>query len=331
MFDFPDVPNLPGVPGLLRVPQAAFNVVSQGLGDAAHIMRTVTGLTRSNPLAALSTIGTDILDAQDLIGGVTDTLTNYATSVMGEFIPPVAHISAGLQSIATSILDNPSDPVSSIASDIVGTSAELDVTDAAFDESTGLEPETLDGVETVTVTAYKLDAQWGIFKDGKTVIKADSVAEFGVKKEWTISDYPIEEGGFESYNKVYIPFDARVKFTAGGSLENRANLIEAIEAIAGDLQLYDVAMPEMIYKSVNVVHYDVRRKSDNGLGLLIVDVYLEEVRANATASFSTAAAEPVSASPAPAPKSPTAAPKKNNGTVQPKQVLPDPIPGVGVL
>lgn len=315
MFDFPDVPNLPGVPNLLRVPQSAFNFVSQGLGDASSIMRGVSAIARSNPLAALSTIAPDILDAQSLMGGVQSTITNYATSIMGRFIPPVASITAGLTSIADAITASPSAALETIADDIGGTTAELGVTDAAFDEVQAPE-EALDGVETVTVTAVKLDAQWGIFKDGKTVIQADSVAEFGIKKDWTISDYPVEDGGFQSYNKVYVPFDARIKFTAGGSRENRAALIEAIDAIAGDLLTYDVAMPEQIYPSVNVVHYDIRRRADNGLGLLIVDVYLQEIRKTATAEFSTAAADPAAVSPAPAPKSPTAAPKKNNGTTQ---------------
>lgn len=329
-MDYPDVPDLPGVPALLRVPAAAFGLVSQGLSATSGIMNSVALIAHANPAAILTTIAPQIGDAVSLIGGVSSTISRYANSALSRFAPSVDIISAGLSSIQDSILNSPSDSLDSITDTIDSTALQTDATSEAFDASQ--EVTTVDGVETVTVTAYRGGPQWGIFKDGKSVIKADNVLSFEYKRDWTISDYPIEEGGFESYDKVQLPFDARVRFSAGGSLDTRQALIDSIEAIAGDLLLYDVVTPEKTYQSVNVVHYDLHRKSDDGVGLLKIDVYLEEVRNTAQAAFSTAAAAPAdNASKTPAPKSPTAAPQKNNGTVQPKQVLPDPIAGVGIL
>ena len=77
-------------------------------------------------------------------------------------------------------------------------------------------------------------AQWGIYKDGLPVVVADSVVSFGFKKDWNIADYPVEEGSFESYDKVETPFGARVRFASGGSTANRQALLQSIEAIAGD-------------------------------------------------------------------------------------------------
>jgi hypothetical protein len=120
--------------------------------------------------------------------------------------------------------------------------------------------------------------QWGIFQAGIPIITADSVISMEYKQEWIISDYPLEGGRFESYDKVFVPFDVRFRFSMGGSEARRAALLDSVAAIAGDLNFYSAVSPERAYPSVNVAHYDYRRTSINGLGLLIVDVWLNEIR-----------------------------------------------------
>lgn len=144
--------------------------------------------------------------------------------------------------------------------------------------------------------------QWGIFLAGIPVVVADTVVDHAFKAEWALSDYPIEEGGFETFNKVFVPKDARFRFAAGGSEANRQALLESIDAIAGDTNLYDIVTPTKVYESFNITHYDFRRTSINGLGLLQVDVWCLEVSIGATVLSST--------------KDPTSATQNNDGTVQ---------------
>jgi hypothetical protein len=139
--------------------------------------------------------------------------------------------------------------------------------------------------DAVTLLGGLLAPQWGIFLSGVPVIVADSVVALDFKQEWTISNYPVEMGAFESYDKVQTPFEARVRFSAGGSAANRQALLNSIAAIAGDLNLYDVVTPEVIYQSVNVGHYDYHREAARGLGLMVVDVWLIQVRVSATQTF----------------------------------------------
>ena len=120
-------------------------------------------------------------------------------------------------------------------------------------------------------------AQWGVFSGGGAVITADTVLSLGYKQEWSISDYPVERGSFESYDKVALPFDARVRFAAGGSATNREALLSSIAAIAGTTQVFDVVTPEFVYTSATISHYDYQRTSHQGLGLLQVDVWLLQV------------------------------------------------------
>jgi hypothetical protein len=126
--------------------------------------------------------------------------------------------------------------------------------------------------------------QWGFFLNGAQVVKSDNVVAFDFKRDFVISDYPQEKGSFESYNKVQIPFDVRFVFTAGGSESDRANLLASIEAVVGDLNLYEGVTPEKAYRNLNLVHYDVRRTAQNGNKLLIVSVGAQEVRQVTSAS-----------------------------------------------
>ena len=120
-------------------------------------------------------------------------------------------------------------------------------------------------------------SQWGIFSGGGAVISADTVAEFDYKQEWAISDFPVERGAFESYDKVDLPYDARVTFLAGGSEANRSALLSSIAAVAGTTQVFDVVTPEAVYISATISHYDYQRTAKRGLGLLSVTVWLLQI------------------------------------------------------
>jgi hypothetical protein len=130
--------------------------------------------------------------------------------------------------------------------------------------------------------------QWGLFLGGSPVVVADTITEMGYKQDWAIADYPVERGGFESYDKVNIPFRAVFQFVSGGSDAKRQALLDSIAAIGDTLTLYDVLTPEAVYVGVNVEHYDYRRASSNGLGLMIVNVGVLEIREEGKTDFKNA-------------------------------------------
>ena len=130
--------------------------------------------------------------------------------------------------------------------------------------------------------------QWGVFLNGTPVVIFDTFVSIDYRQTWNLSDYPVEQGGFESYNKVYTPFETRVSFATGGSEGDRAAMLASVAAIAGTLQLFTVVTPEAVYQSVNVKHYDYHRTATNGVGLITVDLWLEEVRVTVSESGTTA-------------------------------------------
>ncbi len=137
---------------------------------------------------------------------------------------------------------------------------------------------------------------WGLFQDGIPLITADSVVTMGYKQDWSISNYPVEGGAFETYDKVQLPFEIRLQFSKGGSSAAKAAFLQSISQIAGNTQLYDVYTADAIYNDVTIMRYNYDREALKGVGLLVVDVYVIQVSVTATQQFSNTV-NPASASP----------------------------------
>jgi hypothetical protein len=147
--------------------------------------------------------------------------------------------------------------------------------------------------------------QWGIFdSNNNLVVEATSVISTDFRGDYEISDYPVEQGGFASYNKVIRPFDVRVTLTCAQSQANRTAFLTALEAARASLDLYQVGTPEYAYQSVNIVHVDYTRSARSGASMIIADVWLRQVIETATATFSNTASS-------------SGADPVNGGTVQP--------------
>ena len=160
-------------------------------------------------------------------------------------------------------------------------------------------------------------SQWGLFLSGFPAITADNVVSFDYRQAAIIADYQIEEGGFETYDKVQMAFNVALRFSAGGSESNRQALIDSAQQAFGtsttpNLSLYDAVTPEVTYQNVNVEHWTYRRTATNGVGLVTVEVWLAEVRVTASPQFTNA-------TPITSPKSPTTQSTVSDGKVQPFQ------------
>jgi hypothetical protein len=127
---------------------------------------------------------------------------------------------------------------------------------------------------------------WGIFLNGGQAFPYNSVIDFDFKQDYTLADEPIEEGSFVSYDKVQHPFDVRMRVASGPSPSDRQALLVAARAAAADLNLYTVVTPEDVYDSCNITHVDWKRSSDNGVGIVVVDFWFQEIRQSATSTLS---------------------------------------------
>lgn len=160
------------------------------------------------------------------------------------------------------------------------------------------------------------DAQWGVFNDGgDLVIDPDSFGAIEYMKEYRISNFPVEEGGFQSFNKVETPFSARIAMFKGGSDADRLDFLATVEAAIMTLDLYSIMTPSRGYDNANLTRYDYSQTAQNGVTLLRVDLSFEQVRDTAVATFTNS-------------KAPGGADAVNDGSVQPKAPTPAQTPAV---
>lgn len=153
------------------------------------------------------------------------------------------------------------------------------------------------------------ETEWGIFLDGEPAIEFRSFVSVDYRQDWSIADYPMEGGAFQSYDKVQLPFDVRVRVASGGKLFEREQLLAEIDEMANSLDLFDVVTPEKVYVAVNCSHYDMRRNANNGVGMITLDVWFTQIRETATQQFSNT-------------QQPSDAGRQNGGNVQPRSVPP---------
>src|ERR1700744_6577075 len=74
---------------------------------------------------------------------------------------------------------------------------------------------------------------WGVFdQNGNPVIQPDSFYGMTNTNRWKVADFPLQDGDFNSYNKVIIPREITLKITQGGSLQQRTALLVAVAALA---------------------------------------------------------------------------------------------------
>lgn len=128
-------------------------------------------------------------------------------------------------------------------------------------------------------------SRWGIYLDGLPVIPLGSTITFDYSEDYTISNYPQERGAFQSYNKVQVPSRIKTRVARGGSDAERSEFLTSIALQMRTTELYDVLTPEGVFSDYNFIHQDQRREASRGLGLVTVDVHLEQVRLSATSEF----------------------------------------------
>ncbi len=164
----------------------------------------------------------------------------------------------------------------------------------------------------------KTSIQWGLFNDkGTLALKPDSIVAFEFQREYRIADYPIEEGSFENYNKVTLPYDIRIVMTKGGTIAERKSFLDTLDLVVASLDLFTVVTPERIYSNANLSQQSYRRQADEGATLLTVELRAQEIRTKVSVQFvSSAAAAAGATPPGTDTHAPSGADPRNNGSVQ---------------
>lgn len=124
---------------------------------------------------------------------------------------------------------------------------------------------------------------WGIFDSkGNLYLQPDSFLGMEYRNGCTVSDYPVEQGAFNTYNKVQTPFEATVSLAKGGEAADRAKFLLAVENIFATTNLYTIITPELTYSDVTITRYDYERRTRNGANFIVAHIQFIQVRQNPT-------------------------------------------------
>jgi hypothetical protein len=119
-----------------------------------------------------------------------------------------------------------------------------------------------------------------------------SVVDFEYAADSPISTYPQEQGGFQSYDKVQLPFDVKLRLACDGNAPQRQSFINTLKALRTSLSLVSIVTPEVTFPSCNCVHFDFRRSAANGVSMIVADVWFEQVAVTGSLSFGDSTQQP---------------------------------------
>lgn len=154
---------------------------------------------------------------------------------------------------------------------------------------------------------------WGVFdSNNNIVINADSVMDFGWRKENRIPNFPIQQGEFATYNRVGLPNETSVVLVKGGSLSERTAFLQQVDAVVDqkNVSLYTIRSPEKSYVNVSCNRAELSRRGKDNAYYIDVELYFTEI-VQVTAQYSTTAVSTPNAS------TPSAAPVTNQGLNNP--------------
>jgi len=162
------------------------------------------------------------------------------------------------------------------------------------------------------------DPVWGVFdSDNVPVLAPDSIIDFSNRKQFRVSDFPVQQGQFASYNKVALPFEIAIKMTSGGTVSDRTQFLNDVEFVAASTDMYTIVTPEKTYLNCNATHYEVTRRGRDGAYFLDdVEMHFRQI-IEVVAQYSTVTTQPTQNA-----KNPAAVPATNGGQVQPQKPAP---------
>lgn len=156
---------------------------------------------------------------------------------------------------------------------------------------------------------------WGVYDATtlKSVLDADSFLSFRGKGASKLVDFPIQDGAFNTYDKVVIPGIVTLRVSKSGSVSDRAALLAQVNALLASVTLYSVVTPEQTYQNYNMEDFELVRDDQKGAFFFTqLDLNFRELRpVNAVYTTTNSAPDTTNA------QNPSAQPPVNQGQVAP--------------
>lgn len=141
------------------------------------------------------------------------------------------------------------------------------------------------------------------YATNQIVITPDTVPSFDYRTDTRVSDFPLQQGAFASYNKVQLPSEIRMTLVCSGlnffqaasaalnlnfgnNYMQKKDFLSVLEDFRKSEQLLTIVTPDATYTSFTLEHFDYRRETTRGANILYVECLFREIRQVTTSNSS---------------------------------------------
>jgi hypothetical protein len=121
---------------------------------------------------------------------------------------------------------------------------------------------------------------YGIFDPGTqdAVFDYDSFVDCKVEGKMKVSDFPVEEGAFATYNKVRHPYVIKVRLAITDYLLRRNAFLHALDTVMKSTRLMDISTQNGVYLNLTLDAYSYSLTKEGGVGKILAELSFIEVR-----------------------------------------------------
>lgn len=121
--------------------------------------------------------------------------------------------------------------------------------------------------------------------NANAVLQPDSVMEFTINADSTINSHPIEQGGFEAYNRVQEPISIRMLLACQGKNMSQTAFVSTLQSLREGTTVLTISTPDASYPNMVLKGFGYKKTSDRGFVTIWADTQWQEERStNVTVS-----------------------------------------------
>ena len=147
---------------------------------------------------------------------------------------------------------------------------------------------------------------WDVLTDGgMSVFDVDSTISMESSHANKVANFPIENGGFGSYDKVNEPKTIKLKMTVGSANGRSEKFLNALETELVATNLRTIVSPEISYSNMTLDKYSYQRTAEKTVDQVSVElsfIEIVQVQFQTTQAKLIPAPKHAAATPAPLPK-----------------------------
>lgn len=130
---------------------------------------------------------------------------------------------------------------------------------------------------------------WGVFDaNNNPAFVVDTYMMLSPSASSKVSEFPVENGSFASFNKVQKPREVSIRVSLGGDPTAMTTLLEKFETLRLSTAMLSVVTPYAVYLNMVLTNYKNEHTSIKGASRIEADLKFEEIR-QVTPTFSNVA------------------------------------------